>query len=77
MTCAREDHTATLQARPRATLRIVLGINAVMFLVIVAAGGLALTGAAWPDLLVALALVVLLLRSALRVIASARAELRR
>jgi Co/Zn/Cd efflux system component len=35
----------------------------------------ALTGAAWPDLLVALALVILLLRLALRVIAAARAEL--
>ncbi|MCP5278959.1 MAG: cation transporter [Thiobacillus sp.] len=44
--------------------------------VFVAAAGVALTGAAWPDLLVALALVILLLRSALRVIAAARAELR-
>lgn len=44
--------------------------------VFVAAGGVALTGAAWPDLLVALGLTVLLLRSSLRVIASARAELR-
>jgi Co/Zn/Cd efflux system component len=44
--------------------------------VFLAAAGVALTGAAWPDLLVALGLVALLLRSALRVIASARAELR-
>ncbi len=44
--------------------------------VFVAAGGVALTGAAWPDLLVALGLTVLLLRSSLRVIGSARAELR-
>lgn len=44
--------------------------------VFIAAGGVALTGAAWPDLLVALGLVILLLRSALRVIASAWAELR-
>ena len=43
--------------------------------VFVAALGVWLTGAAWPDLLVAAALVVLLLRSALRVIASARREL--
>lgn len=45
--------------------------------VFAAAGGVALTGAAWPDLLVALGLVVLLLRSAWRVIAAARLELRR
>lgn len=43
--------------------------------VFVAALGVWLTGAAWPDLLVAAALVMLLLRSALRVIASARREL--
>jgi len=43
--------------------------------VFVAALGVWLTGAAWPDLLVAAALVVLLLRSAFRVIASARREL--
>jgi Co/Zn/Cd efflux system component len=43
--------------------------------VFVAALGVWLTGAAWPDLLVAAALVVLLLRSALRVISSARREL--
>ncbi len=45
--------------------------------VFAAAAGVALTGAAWPDLLVAGALVILLLRSALRVMGSARAELRR
>lgn len=43
--------------------------------VFVAALGVWLTGAAWPDLLVAAALVVLLFRSALRVISSARREL--
>ncbi len=43
--------------------------------VFIAALGVWLTGSAWPDLLVAVALVVLLLRSALRVIASARLEL--
>lgn len=44
--------------------------------VFVAAGAVWLTGAAWPDLVVAGALAFLLMRSALRVIASARAELR-
>lgn len=44
--------------------------------VFIAAGGVALTGSAWPDLLVATALAILLLRSAMRVIASARTELR-
>lgn len=44
--------------------------------VFIAAGGVALTSSAWPDLLVATALVILLLRSAMRVITSARAELR-
>ena len=44
--------------------------------VFLAAGGVWLTGQAWPDRLVAAALVVLLLRSAWRVISSARAELR-
>lgn len=43
--------------------------------VFVAALGVWLTSAAWPDLLVAAALVVLLLRSALRVITSAYREL--
>lgn len=43
--------------------------------VFLAAGGVWLTGSGWPDILVALALVWLLMRSALRVIASARAEL--
>lgn len=40
-----------------------------------AAFGVWATGSGWPDLLVAAALVVLLLRSALRVISSARREL--
>ena len=44
--------------------------------VIVAAGGVWLFASGWPDLVVALALVVLLYRSAFRVISSARAELR-
>lgn len=43
--------------------------------VFVAAGGVWLTGSGWPDILVASALVVLLMRSALRVMASARAQL--
>jgi Co/Zn/Cd efflux system component len=44
--------------------------------VFVAAGAVWLTGSGWPDILVALGLVVLLMRSALRVISSARAALR-
>lgn len=44
--------------------------------VFLAAGGVAATGAAWPDLLVALGLTLLLLRSSLRVMASARGQLR-
>jgi Co/Zn/Cd efflux system component len=44
--------------------------------VFVAAGGVWLTGSGWPDILVALGLVWLLMRSAIRVIRSARAELR-
>lgn len=44
--------------------------------VFVAAGGVWLTQSGWPDLLVAFALVVLLYRSAIRVINSARLELR-
>jgi len=44
--------------------------------VFAAAGGVWLTGSGWPDIAVAIGLVVLLLRSALRVIASALAELR-
>lgn len=43
--------------------------------VFVAAGAVWLTGSGWPDILVAMGLVVLLMRSAARVIASARAEL--
>lgn len=43
--------------------------------VFAAAGGVWLTGAAWPDTLVALALVIFLLRSGFGVIASARREL--
>ena len=44
--------------------------------VFLAAGAVWLTGAAWPDLVVASGLLVLLLRSSVRVITSARAELR-
>lgn len=43
--------------------------------VFLAAGAVWATGSGWPDLVVALGLVVLLLRSAVRVIASARREL--
>lgn len=43
--------------------------------VFVAAGAVWLTGSQWPDTIVALGLIVLLMRSALRVITSARAEL--
>lgn len=43
--------------------------------VFVAAGAVWFTGSGWPDIAVALGLVWLLLRSAIRVIASARAEL--
>jgi Co/Zn/Cd efflux system component len=44
--------------------------------VFVAAAGVWATASGWPDIVVAFGLVVLLLRSALRVIAAARAELR-
>ncbi|MCI1112079.1 cation transporter [Stenotrophomonas maltophilia] len=44
--------------------------------VLLAAGLVALFGAGWPDLLVAVALLVLFLRSALRVLRSAWVELR-
>ncbi|MGD2137460.1 MAG: cation transporter [Gammaproteobacteria bacterium] len=44
--------------------------------VFLAAGGVWLTGSGWPDTVVALGLVWLLMRSAARVIASALAELR-
>jgi Co/Zn/Cd efflux system component len=45
--------------------------------VFLAAGAVWLTGAGWPDIAVALGLVVLLMRSAARVVSSARAELRK
>jgi Co/Zn/Cd efflux system component len=45
--------------------------------VFVAAGAVWLTGSGWPDLLVAFGLVMLLMRSAIRVVSSALAELRR
>jgi Co/Zn/Cd efflux system component len=45
--------------------------------VFVAAGAVWLTGSGWPDIAVALGLVILLLRSSLRVLSSATAELRR
>ena len=44
--------------------------------VFAAAGGVWLAGSGWPDLLVAVALVILLLRSSARVISSAMRELR-
>ncbi|MDD5389881.1 MAG: cation transporter [Gallionellaceae bacterium] len=44
--------------------------------VFVAAGAVWLTGSGWPDIAVAAVLVLLLMRSAWRVIAAARAELR-
>jgi len=44
--------------------------------VFIAAGGVWLTGSGWPDIVVALALVWLLFRSALRVISSSLTELR-
>jgi Co/Zn/Cd efflux system component len=44
--------------------------------VFVAAGAVWLTGSGWPDIVVALGLVWLLLRSAIRVISSAMVELR-
>ncbi len=44
--------------------------------VFVAAGAVWLTGSGWPDTLVAVGLVCLLIRSSLRVISSARRELR-
>lgn len=43
--------------------------------VFVAAGAVWATGSAWPDLLIAACLVLLFLRSALRVLSAARAEL--
>jgi Co/Zn/Cd efflux system component len=44
--------------------------------VLLAAGGVWLVGSGWPDIAVALGLVCLLMRSAIRVIASAMGELR-
>lgn len=44
--------------------------------VFVAAGAVWLTGSGWPDIVVALGLVCLLMRSAIRVISKAAAELR-
>lgn len=44
--------------------------------VFVAAAAVWATGSGWPDIVVALCLVLLLIRSALRIIASAMAELR-
>lgn len=44
--------------------------------VLVAAGGVWLLGSAWPDIAVAFGLVCLLMRSAIRVIASAMGEIR-
>ena len=44
--------------------------------VFAAAGGVWLTGSGWPDVVVALGLVVLLIRSSMRVLSTAMAELR-
>jgi len=44
--------------------------------VFIAAGAVWLTGSGWPDIVVAIGLVWLLMRSAIRVISSAKAELR-
>ena len=44
--------------------------------VFVAAGAVWLTGSGWPDILVALGLVWLLIRSSIRVVSSAMVELR-
>jgi Co/Zn/Cd efflux system component len=44
--------------------------------VFVAAGAVWVTGSGWPDVVVAIGLVWLLMRSAIRVISSAKAELR-
>jgi Co/Zn/Cd efflux system component len=44
--------------------------------VFVAAGAVWFTGSGWPDIAVASCLVLLLMRSAIRVIASARTELK-
>jgi Co/Zn/Cd efflux system component len=45
--------------------------------VLIAAGAVGITGAAWPDLAIGALLAVLFLRSALRVLRSALGELRR
>ncbi|NOX09059.1 MAG: cation transporter [Gammaproteobacteria bacterium] len=45
--------------------------------VLLAAGGVWLSGDGWPDIIIATLLVVFLIRSALRIITSARAELER
>lgn len=44
--------------------------------VFVAAGAVWFTGSGWPDIVVAIGLVLLLMRSAIRVISSAKVELR-
>ena len=44
--------------------------------VFVAAGAVYLSGSGWPDILVALGLVLILVRSSIRVISSATVELR-
>jgi len=45
--------------------------------VVVAAGGIWLTGSIWPDIVVALGLSVLLIRSSIRVVSSSIVELRK
>ena len=44
--------------------------------VLIAAGGVALTGSGWPDILVGLAIAMMFATSALRVIRDARQQLR-
>lgn len=64
--CADECELEVLRERQSATLKVVFGINAVMFWA---------TGSGWPDLVVASCLAVLFVRSAGRVLSAARAEL--
>lgn len=44
--------------------------------VLIAAGGVALTGSGWPDILVGLAIAMMFATSAIRVIRDARQQLR-
>ena len=83
--CALEQ----LRARQSGTLKIVLGINAVMFCVVLAAGAfagssaviaaglVALTGSGWPDVVIGALLALLFLRSAVRVFRGAVASVQK